>query len=453
MLQELEKLWCTDSSTVYQKMDANHDGRVTAEEWRTFLSLVEQELGQDKLLAVLVHISKQLQSSIGSTGRDDEAQVNGLQTALTEAEEKVTSLQLALSAAENKLEDHTSNDGWDEDVASQQQLQALQAEIEELKATHATDTQELERLRSELEAAKEQHKDDGGEDEETQKSGAQIKKLKSLLLRANKHIEENKKQLGILKKESEQDKATIAALKTQSEQKGSRSLKASYLPLLSLIDCVQARVNPATSSVHLRVQVAQEIWCYVLPQADCDPSQGDWMLQQDFSAAGGDVSALPQTLTEEADDDMQATLAKELEPWQVQVAELQAALDTAQKDLEKEKEEYQLYKRRAHSVLKKKTAMIDEMNSEEGGSDKLKARVGEAEANAAKLKEELDRCNQLLSAAQNEKDSLQEQLEAGSVAVNELADLKERHSSLTLQCEQMKDKEKVALQEMQVIVL
>lgn len=242
--------------------------------------------------------------------------------------------------------------------------------------------------------------------------------------------------MATLKKEAEQSNATIAALGTQVEQSSARGLKSLGL-------------NPAACCVHTRVQLGHELWVFVLPHSGSEVAEGDWMRESDFGAAGGSLQNLPQTITETADDEKHLALAKELQPYQRQVAELESALATSKKERMAEVEEHALYKQRAHAVLKKKNDQIELLTSDEGSAQELNAKLISAEAQVEDLEEKLVKMTANLAETCQEKSHLQEQLKSGASARAEVLELRSTCTALETKCETLLEKEKVMLKEMQ----
>ena len=324
--------------------------------------------------------------------------------------EEIAQLQAALIETEKTAAEAASNARTEADT----QLQAAVAEAEQAAADKASADAPVGK----------------GDDQ------GQVKKLRGLLMRANKHIEENKKLMATLKKEAEQSNATIAALSAQAEQSSARGLKA-------------LGVNPAACCVHTRAQVGQELWVFVLPHSASAVADGDWMRETHFGAAGGSLENLPQTITETADDEKHSALAKELQPYQLQVAQLESALATSKQELVTEVEEHALYKQRAHAVLKKKNDQIELLTSDEGSTQEVNTKLISAEAQVEDLEEKLVKITASLATTHEEKTQLEEQLKSGASAQAEVLELRSTCAALEEKCETLLEKEKVMLKEMQ----
>lgn len=180
-VQELVSISCTgDSSGLFEKIDLDSNGQVTIVEWKSFLSCVADKLGQTKVIDTLEYLSKQKQKS-------HESKVEG------------ESIQTAAGVAATE----------EDRVQASMEIARLTSELDAVRKEHAKEIAQLEAAAASSGSGNEAH----------------VKKLKGLLMRANKHIEANKEQMAQLKKEAEQNKAMIATLTAQSQQASARGLK------------------------------------------------------------------------------------------------------------------------------------------------------------------------------------------------------------------------------------
>jgi len=388
----------------------------------------------------------------------------------TKGEEKCSALQEELEQLESELEaereraakvpvkqSRTAPPPSASTAKESEALLALKAELEQAQAHAAEATAELQQVRDELAAEQEkvEKANDGGQGsgQELEEARNKVVKLQKLLRRAEQMLAENKKQHKDMQVASEHEKAKIAALEVQVAQMVTRGMKGD----------ARHAIDPKSALVHARVVVLETVWCFLLPAgvADRDPANGVWMRQADYAADGGNTDeGLPATVeeaaTEACEQQYKAVLAEQTQQHTAQLSALDTQLSSVKKKLEEEKEEFANYKRRATSVLKKKTAQISELNSDENSAERLKELLAVSEERVQVL--------------QNEKASVHQDASNSSVRLNELQELlgtegdkvqqlqkellsgKEREESFEARCTAAEEKQAVMIKELEAAI-
>jgi len=311
-------------------------------------------------------------------------ELDTVQNQLAEEKERGTELRNRLESNKNpspQVEASSSEDPNDGEISR------LKEELKQERASITAVQAELAGVHSELESVKQDLQETNAKSEEgdmaEKSSQAKLVKLQKLLRRAEQMLAENKKQMKQNVEKAEQDRAKIVALEAQIKQMSARGVKGD----------LGNQISPTNAKVHARTCVLDTVWCFLTPNIGVlAAANGIWMRQADFAAEGGNTESLPLAIEEAAAEKYEARcndkLAEHSHKHGAVVRELESEIKALTKSLEEERLEFANYKKRATSVLKKKTAQLSELCSDDSSVERLKEQLSLAEQQQQQLESE-----------------------------------------------------------------